>query len=127
MTINPELLYLGNDDEEYCGFTVGNKYKALRYNTEDSYIMAFDDNSACRHIINGVFHKFKILDDDDDFVIENESSCMASVGDKKLELRYYINGHEVDIIEFGNVRYTVDQLDEDGVKCDTIKFEVKFQ
>ena len=31
------------------------------------------------------------------------------------------------MIEFENVRFTVEQLDEDGVKCDTIKFEVKFE
>ena len=31
------------------------------------------------------------------------------------------------MIEFGNVGRTVYELDRDGVKCDTIKFEVKFE
>lgn len=120
-----KAVYIGNTDDKYCGFTVGKKYDVRNYE-DDNYIGAFGDDGAYRHIKNGEFHKFRIIDGGD-FVTENECAVKDSRDDKKPELRYYINGYEVDMIEFANVRYTVDKLDEDGVKCDTIKFEVKFQ
>lgn len=120
-----KAVYLGNTDDKYWGFTVGKKYDVRNYQ-DDNYISVFGDDGGYRHIKNGEFHKFRIIDVDD-FVTENECAVKESRDDKKPELRYYINGYEVDIIEFANVRYTVDKLDDGGVKCDTIKLEVKFQ
>lgn len=120
-------VYLGNTDGEYCGFTVGKEYAVHNYDTEDNYIAAFGDDGGYRQIKNGAFHLFMINGEFDGFVTETECEVRATHNDKKPDLRYYINGHEVDMIEFENVRYKVEQLDEDGVKCDTIKFEVKFE
>lgn len=126
MARTSKAVYLGNIGNEDCGFTVGKEYDVHNYETEDNYIGAFGDDGGYRHIKNGAFHKFGLLDDDH-FVTETECAVTPTLNDEKPKLRYYINGHEVDMIEFENVRYKVDQLDEDGVKCDTIKFEVKFE
>ena len=122
-----KAVYLGNINGDYCGFfTVGGQYDI--YDSGDDYIEVIDDDGCYRQIKNKSYHKFKIKNGDCDcFITETECAVTPSGNDKKPELRYYINGHEVDMIEFANVRYTVDQLDEGGVKCDTIKFEVKFE
>ena len=117
--------FTGSVNGKHPGFTVGKQYDIKDYG--DDYISTYDDDGCYRAVENGAFHKFVIHKESQDFVTETERSSIASVGDKKPKLRYYINGHEVDMIEFGNVRYTVDELDEDGVKCDTIMFEVKFE
>lgn len=125
MTIDSKALYLGNTKNEDCGFTVGKEYKIHDFGS--GYIGVYDDNGYYRYIDNGAFQKFKTHDEHGYFVTKTECAVMLPGHDKKPEIRYYINGHEVDVIEFGNVRYAVNQLDEDGVKCDTIKFEVKFE
>ncbi|AAZ29285.1 JK_35P [Escherichia phage Jk06] len=117
--------FTGCADEKHPGFTVGKQYDIEDHG--DGYISTYDDDGCYRAVENGAFYKFELLDGDQSFETETDCAGAASYGDKKPRLRYYINEHEVDMIEFGNVRYTVDQLDEDGVKCDTIKFEVKFQ
>ncbi|QXV76136.1 hypothetical protein bas01_0005 [Escherichia phage AugustePiccard] len=126
MTKKSKAVYLGNTEGEYYGFTVGNEYDVHNYETEDNFIGTFGDDGGYRHIKNGAFHKFELLEDYD-FVTESECAVMPLSSDKQPELRYFINGHEFNKIEFENVRYTVNQLDEGGVKCDTIKFEVKFE
>lgn len=126
MTTTLKAVYLGNTIGEYCGFTVDKEYDVHNYETEDNYIEAIDDDGTYRHIKNGVFHKFGLLNEDD-FVTEIECAATATENNKKPYLRYYINGHEVDVTEFGSVGRTVYELDRDGVKCDTIKFEVKFE
>lgn len=127
MESTSKVVYLGNTDYEYHGFTVGKEYKAHNYNTEDNYISTYDDNGSHRRINNGTFHKFILLDDDEGLVNETDCAVAAPDNDKRPNLRYYINGHEVDAIEFENVRHKVLELDDYGVKCDTIKFEVKFE
>ena len=124
-TIHSKALYLGNTNNKDCGFTVYKEYDI--YDFEDGYIGAYDDNDSYLYFKNGAFHKFKLHDGDIYFITETQCAVMPPSDDKKTELRYYINGHEVEMIEFENVRYTVDQLGKDGVKCDTIKFEVKFE
>lgn len=126
MTTKLNAVYLGNTDEEYCGFTVGKEYEVDIYNYENDYIATFDDDGVCRHVKNGAFHKFG-LPNDGDFVTETECAVGASDIEEKAELRYYINGHEVGAVEFANVRDKVLELDDGGVKCDSIKFEVKFE
>ena len=127
-TIYSKALYLGNIDNEDCGFTVGKKYRVNRFDTEDeNYFWCVDDHDGYRYIKNGEFHKFKLSDDDDHFVTETECAVMPPSDDKNPGLTYYINGHEVDEIEFGSVYRTVYELDRDGIKCDTIKVEVKFE
>ncbi|APU93236.1 virion structural protein [Escherichia phage vB_EcoS-IME253] len=118
MARTSKAVYLGNNDDVYYGFTVGKEYEIVSY-TDDDLILIVDDDGECRGINNGAFHKFELS--------VTECAAAATGNNKRPDLRYYINGHEVDMIEFENVRYKVDQLDEDGVKCDTIKFEVKFE
>ena len=125
MKIYSKALYLGNTDNEDCGFTPGMKYRIHDFG--DGYVGVYDNYDVYRFIKNGEFHKFEIRDEGCSLVTEIECAVMPPRDDKKPELRYFINGHEVGMIEFENVRYKVDQLDEDGVKCDTIKFEVKFE
>ncbi|QGH76704.1 hypothetical protein [Escherichia phage BEK3] len=122
-----KVVYLGSNTGECGGFTVGKEYKAYNYNTEYNYISTYDDKGSYRQIKNGAFHHFKLHDEDDHFVTETECAVMQPSEDKKPSLIYCINGHEVDMIEFENVRHKVLELDAYGVKCDTIKFEVKFE
>lgn len=124
MARTSKAVYLGNIGNEYCGFTVGNDYEI--YDFEDGYIGVRDNNGTHLCIKNGASHKFGLLDDDH-FITETECAVTPTLNDEKPKLRYYINGHEVDMIEFGNVGRTVYEFDRDGVKCDTIKFEVKFE
>lgn len=124
-TIDSKALYLGNIGNEDCGFTVGKEYKLNDFGEGD--FGTYDDYGVYRYIKNGEFHKFKLHCEDEYFATETECAVMPLSDDKSPELRYYINGHEVGMVEFGNVRYKVLELDEDGVKCDTIKFEVKFE
>lgn len=124
MTTKSKAVYLGNTDGEYCGFTVGKEYEVYIYDAEDGYMCAIADDGGYRYINNGAFHKFGIHDDED---LVNEAECSCVETEPKAKLRYYINGHEVDSIEFGNVGNIVCRLNEDGVKCDTINFEVKFE
>ena len=127
-TIYSKALYLGNIDNEYCGFTVGKKYRVSRFDTDDeNYFWCVDDHDGYRYIKNGEFHKFDIREEGEGFVTETEHEVVSSGVDKNPGLRYYINGHELDEIEFGSVYRTVYELDRDGIKCDTIKFEVKFE
>lgn len=119
-----KALYLGNTYDECCEFTPGREYDFC--DLGDGFIGLCDDNDTERCIKNGAFYKFKLINEDN-FVTENECAVIASRSDKKPGLRYYINGHEVDEIEFGSVYRTVYELDRDGIKCDTIKFEVKFE
>lgn len=125
MAIDSMALYLGNIGNEDCGFTVGMKYKIQDF--EDGYIGVYDNHDVYRYIKNDSFHKFKLHCEDEYFVTETECVVMPHSDDKSPKLRYYINGHEVDMVEFGNVRHIVRQLDYDDVKCDTINFEVKYQ
>ena len=129
-TIYSRASYLGSTNNENRGFTVDKEYKINDFG--DGYIGVFDDYGVYRYIENGEFHKFRLhkfrlLEVDDSFVTETECAVTPTLNDEKTKLRYYINGNEVEMIEFENVRFTVEQLDEDGVKCDTIKFEVKFE
>lgn len=124
MTKNLRAVYLGNTNDEYGGFTVDKEYEI--HDFVDGYVGVYDDNVSYRYIKNGEFHKFGFLSEDD-FVNETECAATATRKDKKPYLRYYINGHEVDVTEFESVGRTVYELDRDGVKCDTIKFEVKFE
>lgn len=121
MARTSKAVYLGNIGNEYCGFTVGKEYDVRNYETGDNYIGAFGDDGGFRHIRNGAFHEFDIREEGEGFVTE------TSGVDKNPGLRYYINGHEFDEIEFGSVYRTVYELDRDGIKCDTINFEVKFE
>ncbi|QXV81831.1 hypothetical protein bas03_0004 [Escherichia phage JulesPiccard] len=125
MTNTSKAVYIGNNDDKYCGFTPGNEYDVCVL--DDGFLGVYDDDDIHRCIKNGTLHEFKLDCEDGHFVTETECEVMPPIDNKKPELRYYINGHEVDMVEFGNVRYTVEQLNEDGVKCDTIKFEVKFE
>lgn len=127
MARTSKAVYLGNTGNEYCGFTVGKEYDIHNYETGDNYIGAFGDDGGFHHIKNGAFHQFDIREGGEGFVTENEHEVVSSGVDKNPGLRYYINGHEVDKIEFGSVYRTVYELDRDGIKCDTIKFEVKFE
>lgn len=125
MAHTSKAVYLGNIGNENCGFTVDKEYKINYFSEGD--IGTYDDYGVYRYIKNGEFHKFGIREEGEGFVTENECASKATDNNKKPYLRYYINGHEVDVIEFGNVGRTVYELDRDGVKCDTIKFEVKFE
>ncbi|WWD13262.1 virion structural protein [Escherichia phage RobRod40] len=123
-----KAVYLGNTNGEYYGFTVGNTYSVKYFEAiSENCFWCSDDDGVYRYVKNGPLHKFKLSDEDGYFVTEAECEVMPPIDDKKPELRYYINGHEVDVIEFGNVGRTVYELDRDGIKCDTIKFEVKFE
>ena len=121
-----KAVYIGNDEGGYYGFTVGREYEAISY-VNDSNLWVVDDDFCPRNIKNDAFHKFDIREQGEGFVTENECAVKATDNNKKPYLRYYINGHEVDVIEFESVGRTVYELDRDGVKCDTIKFEVKFE
>ena len=126
MTTKSKAVYLGNINGDHCGFTVGEQYDV--FDAVDDYIEVIDDDGCYRKIKNKSYHKFKISNGAYDCLItEGECAVMPISDDKKPKLRYYINGHEFDMIEFGNVRRTVYELDRDGIKCDTIKFEVKFE
>lgn len=127
MEYSVKAKYLGNTNNEYAGFTELKQYEAYDYG--DGFIGVYDDSGTFRQVKNDAFHNFKIINNDDDecFVTETKCAVMVPAIDEKPDLRYYINGHEVDMIEFSNVRCQVLELDEDGVKCDTIKFEVKFE
>lgn len=127
MARTSKAVYLGNIGNEYCGFTVGKEYDVHNYETRYNYIGVFGDDGGFRHIRNGAFHEFDIREDGEGFVTETECAVMPPSEDKNPGLTYYINGHEVDEIEFGSVYRTVYELDRDGIKCDTIKLEVKFE
>lgn len=124
-TIYSKALYLGNIGNEDRGFTVGKEYKINDLGEGD--IGTYDDYGVYRYTENGEFHKFRLLEVDDSFVTETECAVTPTLSDEKPKLRYYINGNDVDMIEFENVRHKVLELDAYGVKCDTIKFEVKFE
>lgn len=64
-TIDLKALYLGNTDNEYCGFTVGKEYKI--HDLGEGDIAAYDDNGVYRYIKNGAFHEFKPSGEDDHF------------------------------------------------------------
>ena len=125
MTTKSKAVYLGNTHGYHCSFTVGKEYDVCDF--KGGFIELYDDNGNHRLVKNGAFHEFNLLGVDDSFVTETECEVVSSGVDKNPRLRYYINGHEVDEIEFGNVRRTVYELGRDGIKCDTIKFEVKFE
>lgn len=128
MKSTSKAVYLGNTNGEYYGFTVGNTYSVNYFEiVGENCFWCSDDDGVCRYIKNGAFHKFEICEDGEGFITEAECADIASVEDKEPKLRYYINGHEVEVFEFEDVRVKVGKLDHDGVKCDTIKFEVKFE
>ncbi|CAJ42226.1 virion structural protein [Escherichia phage Rtp] len=118
MARTSKAVYLGNNDDVYYGFTVGKEYEIVSY-TGDDLILIADDDGECRGINNGAFHKFELS--------ETECAAAATGNNKRPDLRYYINGHEVDLLEFDKVRSHTLELAHLGVKCDTIKFEVKFE
>lgn len=124
MATKSKAVYLGNTDGEYYGFTVGNEYVITHY---DGYIDISKDDGRCFIVKNGVLQKFGICDVDEGLVSKTDCAAMPLSSGKKPELRYFINGYEIDMIEFANVRHKVLELNEGGVKCDTIKFEVKFE
>lgn len=122
MKINSKAVYLGNTDNEYRGLTVGKEYKIRDFG--DGYIGTYDDNDCYLYVLNGKFHKFGIHDGYDGFVTESKCAVMIT---EKPGFKYYINGHEVDLLEFDKARSHTVELARLGVKCDTIKFEVKFE
>ena len=98
-------------------FTAGKIYELEYCSTHACYITRDDVLSLCTFENGDIY----------DFVTETEREVVSSGVDKNPGLRYYINGHEVDVIEFRNVYRTVYELYLDGIKCDTIKLEVKFE
>lgn len=80
--ISKAVVYIGNTDDIYCGFTVGKVYKVLNYNTEDNYIGVYDDDGGYGYIKNGAFHKFGMHKDDQDFVTDSEFAVMTPSDDK---------------------------------------------
>lgn len=124
MARTSKAVYLGNTDDEYCGFTVGKEYDVHNYESEDNHIGAFADDGRYRSIKNGGFHKFEILDESDCFV--TETGC-KSIDNVMPSLKFFINGHNVSPEDFEGVKSLLQKLGDDGVKCDTIKLEVKFE
>ncbi|HAN8054025.1 TPA: hypothetical protein IF905_005086 [Escherichia coli] len=118
-----KAVYIGNNEGEYYGFTVGRNYDVLHYGNDNIWVV--DDDFCPRSIKNGAFHKFKLIEDD--FATENERASKAADNNKKPYLRYYINGYAASQEEFEDVKSVIANLNMDGVKCDTIKFEVKFE
>lgn len=121
-TIDSKAVYLGSTNGEYFGFTVGKEYKIHDFG--DGYIGAYNDKGSYCYIKNGQFHKFRMHDGNDGFVTESKCTVMVP---EKPGFKYYINGYRVDLLEFDKAQSHVAELESLGVKCDTIKFEVKFE
>ncbi|GCG54547.1 hypothetical protein [Escherichia coli] len=118
-----KAVYLGNIGNENCGFTVGKKYDVHNYE-DDNYIGAFGDDGGYRHIKNGEFHKFEILEEIGVLKFKIQYEFIEA---KSKNLKYFINGVKFSRDEFSEIKQHVSNLESDGVKCDTIKFEVKFE
>lgn len=134
-----KAIFKGYKNTHCYDFTIGKIYELSTTPGACGRCQVTDDNGFTFSFKPGEVYDFEVIipdspitcselfDDDYGYELMMNDILNKPQIDKKPELRCYINGREVDIIEFENVRFKVRQLDEDGVKCDTIKFEVKFQ
>lgn len=110
-------------------FTIGKVY--FLNETECHGYFGVEDDTGIGGIINpnGYYYEFEVLSEDKPLssseLPDNADDCIEAA--YKAKLRYYINEREVDMVDFENVRYRVGELNEYGVKCDSIKLEVKFE
>lgn len=126
MTINSKVLYLGNTDNEDCGFTPGNEYDA--YDFGDGYIGVYDNNDVYRYIKNGAFHKFDIERDRSGITTDDSrDSKVTDGGDFSLDekMQYRMNGVMVPKSFFEDKLVEVERLKSRGVSV-FIDFEVSF-
>ena len=101
-------------------FTIGKAYD-LTDNGSGNYITR-DDNGVMLFFRNGHGCTFELIDESN--FVKNE---WFEIKCSSPSLKLFINGFSVSPEEFEDVKYVVERLDDDGVKCDTIKFEVKFE
>lgn len=124
MRTTQKAVYLGNTKGKYHCFTVGKEYKVYNCNVEHNYIEVYDDDGVYRRINNGTFHKFEIREEIGVLKFKIQYEFIEA---KSKNLKYFINGVKFSRDEFTEIKQHVSNLESGGVKCDTIKFEVKFE
>lgn len=123
MATKLKAVYLGNEDGEYRGFTVGNEYEVGNYIAENDCFGSFDDDGCYLYINNGAFHKFRIHDENGYLNLKTQDEFIS----KEKQLKYYINGDAVTKCKFNDVLLCVMGFQSDWIDASSIKFEVKFE
>lgn len=100
-------------------FTVGKEY--VLEDAKFGFYTTKDNEGKTLIFQNGVDYTFDLVD------VSKLVKPELTTKNLMPSLKFYINGFAVSLEEFDNVKSAVSDLDKDGVKCDTIKFEVKFE
>lgn len=123
-----KVVYLGNTEGEYYGFTVGRNYDALHYGNDNIWVV--DDDFCHRNIKNGEFHKFDIADenqeDNDPNVVDEKEDSLSYIHKNHGEMKYRMNGIGVTKQFFEEKILEVELLKSRGASV-FIDFEVYFE
>lgn len=114
------IKFKGYKRGEPCGrFAVGKVYFCEAIEDSNFYEITNDNGDVITFssILHNTIYDFEIVDTKE-YVVTPE---------KPKYMKYFINGVNFGKDEFTEIKRHVSNLKSDGVKCDTIIFEVKFE